>query len=82
MGEFLFLLVGLAFIVIVFRRIKADRQRKSPSRMTMLLFSVIAVCAVALWTIVYGAEMWVLIQAAIIIVLFTLLVLFSDDKST
>ena len=82
MNEVLLLLVGIAAIVLVFRRMKADRQRKLSSRMTMLLFSVMTVCYVALWTIVYGPEMWVIIQAAVLVALFTLVGFLSDDKST
>jgi amino acid transporter len=81
MNELLFLLVALAAVFLVLRTFKPDWRRKYTSRMTLLLFSVMTVCAAALWTIVYGPEIWLLAQAAIVVVLCTAAGLLSDDKS-
>ncbi|NTF91445.1 hypothetical protein G6L46_30215 [Agrobacterium rhizogenes] len=82
MNEVLFLLVALAAIFLVLRTFKSDWHRKYSSRMTMLLFSVITLCAATLWMIVYGPDIWVLVQAAVIIALCAAAGFLSDDKST
>ncbi|SCB49537.1 hypothetical protein [Rhizobium multihospitium] len=78
--ELLFTLAGLVSIVVALYILLSQRGKRLSFKVKCLIFSALVFCMTALWCIVYGPELSILIQAGVIIVVATLAGFLSSHK--
>ncbi|MDK4742549.1 hypothetical protein PH547_27025 [Rhizobium sp. CNPSo 3464] len=78
--ELLFTLAGLIAIVVALYVLRSQRGKRLSFKTKCLIFSALVFCMTALWCVVYGPDLWILIQAGAIIVVATLAGLLSSRK--
>lgn len=78
--ELLFTLGGLIAIAIVLYLFMSQRGKRLSWRVKCLILSVLVASLAALWCIVYGPYLWVLIQAGILIAVGTVASILSARK--
>ncbi|HAU78240.1 MAG TPA: hypothetical protein DCW88_22830 [Agrobacterium sp.] len=78
--ELLFTLGGLIAIAILLYLFMSQRAKRLSWRVKCLIFSLLVALLAALWCIVYVPELWVLIQAGILIVVGTAASILSARK--
>lgn len=78
--ELLFTLGGLIAIAIVLYLFMSQRGKRLSWGVKCLILSVLVALLAALWCIVYGPDLWILIQAGILIVVGTVASVLSARK--
>ncbi len=78
--ELLFTFAGLGAIALAFYILFSQQGKGLSFKVKCLIFSALVFCITALWCIVYGPELWILLQAGVIIVVATLAGLSSARK--
>lgn len=78
--ELLFTLGGMIAIAIVLYLFVSQRGKRLSWHVKCLILSVLVALLAALWCIVYGPDLWVLIQAGILIVVGTVASILSARK--
>lgn len=78
--ELLFTLGGLIAIVIVLYLFTSQRGKRLSWRVKSLILNVLVASLAALWCVIYGPDLWVLIQAGILIVAGTIASFLSARK--
>ncbi|WFU07352.1 hypothetical protein QA648_36330 (plasmid) [Rhizobium sp. CB3171] len=78
--ELLFLLFALGGIAFALYMPLSQRGKRLSVKVTCLIISVLIFCATALWCVVYGPELWILIQAGVLIVVVAIGGLLSSGK--
>lgn len=76
--ELLFTFAGLAAIVLALYILFSQRGKRLSFKIKCLMFSALVFCMTALWCVVYGPDLWIIIQSGIIIVIATLAGLLSS----
>ena len=66
--EVALLVAGLLAIVIVLYMFLSVPGKRASTKVKCLIFSVLVALMTALWCAVYGPDFWVMVQAAVIIV--------------
>ena len=66
--EVALLVAGLLAIVIVLYMFLSVPGKRASTKVKCLIFSVLVALMTALWSAVYGPDFWVMVQAAVIIV--------------
>lgn len=79
--ELLLTLVIVLAIALVFYIFSSQGAKRLSLRVKCLIISSMIVCVAALWCVVYGPNLWILIQAGIIIVVAALVGLLSSRKT-
>ncbi|QND44444.1 hypothetical protein HB780_01185 (plasmid) [Rhizobium lusitanum] len=79
--ELLFTFAGLVAIAVALYILLSQRGKGLSFKVQCLVFSALVFCLTALWCVVYGPELWILIQAGVIIAVSTLAGLLASRKS-
>ena len=79
--ELLLTLAGFVAIAIAVYVLFSQSGKRHSFKIKCFIFSGLVFCMTALWSIVYGPDIWILIQAGIIIVVATIGGLFSSGKA-
>jgi hypothetical protein len=79
--ELLFTFTGLVAIAVAFYILLSRRGKGLSFKVKCLISSAVVFCMTAAWCIVYGPELWILIQAGVIIAVATLAGLLASRKS-
>ncbi|WP_172691174.1 hypothetical protein [Rhizobium rhizogenes] len=78
--ELLFTLAVLVAIALALYILLSPRGKRLSFKTKCLIFSALVFCMTALWSVVYGPDLSILIQAGLIIVVATLAGLLSSRK--
>ncbi|EYR77652.1 hypothetical protein [Shinella sp. DD12] len=78
--ELLFTLGGLIALAIVLYLFMSQRGKRLSWRVKCLILSVLVALLAALWCVIYGPDLWVLIQAGTLIVAGTIASFLSARK--
>ncbi|CVI63073.1 hypothetical protein CFBP4996_27235 (plasmid) [Agrobacterium leguminum] len=78
--ELVFTFAGLLAIAITLYLFLSQRGKHLRWQVKCLIFSVLVCLIAALWCMIYGPDLWVLIQAGALIVLATITGILSSPK--
>lgn len=79
--ELVFTFAGLLAIAIMLYVFLSQRGKHLRWQVKCLIFSVLVCLLAALWCMIYGPDLWVLVQAGALIVIATITGILSSPKN-
>ncbi len=78
--ELVFTFAGLLAIAVLLYLFLSQRGQRLSWQMKCLIFSLLVSIITGLWCVVYGPDLWVLVQAGALIVVGTVISILSSPK--